>query len=787
VIAVFTVATALGAALLFLVEPMAAKALLPWLGGSAAVWMVSLVFFQTALLGGYLYAHLLASRLGPRRRIVAHAVVMATAALLVWWRGTVPAGPVHGPPSLWILGALTSSVGLPFLVLAASGPLLQSWLADLRDGRDPYRLYAVGNASSLVALLAYPLLVERTLPLAAFAGSAQAGQGLTQNGLWAGAFTLFVALVLACGIRAARRAPGAGPAIPAPHASRASARQRSSPGRRRSPAKGSEVRAPASSPVAPLSRWTRWAFLGFVPAAAMLGTTQALTTDVAAVPLLWVAPLAVYLLTFVVAFARPVQLPLRSVGWATAALVIAVAATQWLSLRPPLQLALPLYLTTLLAVGLLCHGRLARDRPPARDLTGYYLAIASGGALGSMFCGLLAPVLFRSIAEYPIALVLACLCRADAPAAPANRSRRLIVDLLLALGLAALVAALHAALAPRQSASPLSLQIEVAVACLACAALAWRPRAFAAGAAVLFVMVARTGPQTGFDILVTRTFFGVLRVKDAPGLPFSTEDGPDARPRQLPMHELYSGTTLHGTQLRTGDQLQRLPTTYYHPMGPLGRAIAGLRARPGRPRLAEVGVVGLGVGSLAAYAQPGERFTFFEVDAEVARIARDPALFSFLQDSQGINDVVLADGRIGLAAQPDARYDLIVMDAFSSDAVPVHLLTREALGILLSKLRPGGLVAYHLSSRYFDLGPVMAAGAAALGAPGLYWYDETPRPAGLAVGQAASCWVLVARDAADLEPVRPTGPWTPLSSQGRIPGTRWLWTDRYSSPLTALR
>jgi SAM-dependent methyltransferase len=754
----FTLATALGAALLFLVEPMVAKAMLPWLGGTAAVWTVSLVFFQSTLLAGYLYAHLLARR-PLRQMVIGHGAVMAVALLLLLWRGTTPHGPVRGPPALWILLTLTASVGLPFLVLSATGPLLQRWLAALPAGRDPYRLYSVSNASSLVALLAYPFIVERTLPLAGFAGDAT--RGLTQNGLWAGLFAAFVGLVVFCGVRVLRAEPA-----PAP------ARQRRS--------------AEPAPTRTTLLVWARWLALAFVPSAAMLGTTQALTTDVASVPLLWVIPLAVYLLSFVVAFRRPDRLPIRIISWATAALVLGVAAMQWLASRPPVPLALALYMLMLFAVGLLCHGRLAQERPAPAALTGFYLAIAAGGALGSVFCGLIAPVVFRSVAELPIALALACLWRLPDPFGPTRRWLAGLLDAGLVVALAILVVLVHAVFLPTTSQFARSAHAEVAIVCLACAALAVRRRAFAGGVALVLVLSAALGPMSGFDMVVRRSFFGVLRVKNAPGLPFSTDEGPNARQMQFPMHELYHGTTMHGIQLWTGDQAQLMPTAYFHPNGPLGRLVAALRGRPGRPQLGEVAVVGLGTGAVAAYALPGERFTFFEIDPEVVRIARDPGLFTYLKNSGPMTEVILADGRIGLAATADGRFDLVVMDAFSSDAVPVHLLTREAMELYLRKLRPGGLLAYHVSSTFFDLAPVLAEAAAVLGKEGLYWYDQDMAPAALAVGKLPSCWVVVAREVLDLGTVHRTGPWTPLS-QRRTSDGPGLWTDRYSSPLAALK
>jgi SAM-dependent methyltransferase len=486
-----------------------------------------------------------------------------------------------------------------------------------------------------------------------------------------------------------------------------------------------------------------WIAFAFVPAAAVLGTTQALTTDVASVPLLWVLPLAIYLVTFVLAFAGKTRVPTRAAFGVVAVLVLGVAASQWNTQRPDPRVALPLYLATLFAIGLLGHGRLAEQRPPVRDLTDFYLSIAAGGALGSVFCGLVAPLIFSSVAEYPLVLVLGCLLGIRLGPRQAGRRGR-VVDLMLPLASAGLLA-------------------------------------------VALVAAGATNPVAGDDRLTVRTFFGVLRVKDKPGPPFSPKAGPNAGQEvRLPMHELFHGTTLHGVQVTRPSQA-RLPTSYYHPSGPIGRVFAALRAGPESGLLSDVGVVGLGVGSLAAYAAAGERFTFFEIDPAVVRIARDPELFSYLRDCAGRAEVVVEDGRIALAREPDGRFGLLVIDAFSSDAVPVHLLTREALALVLDKLRPGGLAAFHVSSSFFDLAPVLAEAAADLGKEGLYWFDTEISPVEVVTAKEASRWVIVAREPAALALLAGSGSWMPLASVRRTEGGPWLWTDRYSSPLAALR
>jgi hypothetical protein len=479
----------------------------------------------------------------------------------------------------------------------------------------------------------------------------------------------------------------------------------------------------------------------------MLGTTQALATDVASFPLLWVLPLATYLVTFVVAFAGRTRALTRVSSWAAPGLVMCVAASQSfesMSVRADPRIALPLYLATLFAVGVLCHGRLAEQRPPAADLTGFYLWIAVGGAFGALLSGIVAPLVFPSIVEYPLALVLACL------AMPSGTPRK---------GDARATRVVRRGL----------------------------PLALAAAAAALFVAGAVRSPLAGHTLLSVRTFFGVLRVRDAPGPKFLATAGPHAgEEMSLPMHGLYNGTTLHGTQvMRPGKP--PAPTTYYHPSGPIGRAFEALRADPQRPPLRRVGIVGLGVGSLAAYAKPGERFTFFEIDPAVVRIAEDSALFSFLHDCTGTVDVVVGDGRIALQAEPDGEFDLLVIDAFSSDAVPIHLLTREALALDLRKTSSGGLVAFHLSSNFFALAPVVAEAAASLGVEGIYWDDEDLSTAQIVTAKQPSRWALVARDSRALSSIVGRYPWVPLATQRGPEGERPLWTDRYSSPLSVLQ
>jgi hypothetical protein len=700
--------------LLFVIEPMEAKALLPELGGSACVWTVSLVFYQTTLLAGYVYAHLLVRSLSLPRSATVHAGIVGGSALFLPWFGPTLLAQGHLPPSLWLLATLGESIGPSFFALAATGPLLQRWSAALGAVRSPYHLYALANGGSLVALLAYPALLEQYVPLTATPSDLRSvAAAFAQHSIWSSAYLVFALLVFACGWPVVR---GAG---------------------------AESLAACSPQPATSLRERTVWVGLAALPSAAMLSTTQVLATDIASVPLLWVVTLAIYLLTLIVAFAVPGRRISRVAGWASIALSLAIAASQWVAPRPDPAWALPLYLAALLAIGTLCHGRLAERRPAAGAVTDFYLWMAAGSAAGSIACGFIAPLVFRSIAEYPVVLALACLvgCTTATRGGPdADRWRSL---------------ARH---------------------------LAWP-----AAVALSYSIIAIRNVRASDDRLEARTFFGVLRVRDTWGPAFIPQGGPRRGQQvRLPLRELYHGTTLHGAQVTRAAQA-RLPTTYYHPSGPVGRVFAALRAGEREALLAHVGIIGLGVGAIAAYAKPGETFEFFEIDPEVVLIARDSTLFSFLKDCEGTTEIEVGDGRVSLASQPDGSFGLLIVDAFSSDAVPVHLLTREAIGMDLRKIKADGLVAFHLTSNFFDLVPVVAEVAASLGALGVSWDDKELSTTDVVTGKQPSLWVVLARDPDALAPVAKTGPWVPLASQRRTNAGRWLWTDSYSSTLAALR
>jgi hypothetical protein len=633
----FTITLFVSAALLFSVQPLIAKMLLPLLGGSPAVWNTCMVFFQSLLLAGYLYAHAATTWLGPRRQAPLHVgllllpVVVLPLAVSPGWLPPADANPIP-----WLLALLLVSVGLPFFMVATSAPLLQKWFARTGHpgGRDPYFLYAASNLGSLLALLSYPLLLEPYLRLA------------EQSWLWSSAYGLLVLLTTACAVvvwRAPARAPGGeGPQTTAEPGG-AGPPERLAPGRR-----------------------LRWVALAFVPSSLMLGVTTHLSTDIAALPLLWVLPLALYLLSFILVFARRPPLPRRLAERAFPMAVVLSALFFCLeALNPlwvPLYLDIPLHLLTFFVVAVGCHGELAGDRPPERHLTEFYLWMASGGVLGGLFNALIAPVVFDRVVEYPLALVLAALLQPRA-GAPAERPLSRWLDLALPLGLAALAAVLFASLSAFRFSSTAPSNVLAGLFLLLCYTFEGRPIRFALGVGGVLLASALSPGHSGQTLYRERSFFGVLRVAH----------DPTGQYRQL-----IHGTTLHGQQ--SLDPARRdEPLTYYHRTGPAGQVLEVFQQRPAKP---SVGVVGLGAGSLACYARAEQDWTFYEIDPSVERIARDPRFFTYLQDCRaGGLRVVLGDARLRLREEPDRRHGLIILDAFSSDAIPIHLLTREALGL----------------------------------------------------------------------------------------------------------
>ena len=649
----------LGAALLFGVQPMAARALLPAFGGSAAVWTLCLVFFQGALLLGYGWAHLSLRRLGERRQAVAQLALVVVP--LVLWpvsAAALSSEPGQGSPTLALLGALAHGVGGTFVVLSTTSPVLSRWFA-ARAGSaagGAYALYAASNAGSLGSLLAYPLLVE---PRAALSEQVV----LLQRG-----YALYAVAVLACAVSLWRHRGEAAVSVEAPMV----------------------TGAPA---------WRRrlgWVGLAAVPSSLLSSLTTYLTTDIASLPLLWVLPLGLYLASFILIYrerplltvaqsARVLPMPLLML-----ALLLTARATGpgWL------LVVVTLAVTFLSAT--LAHGLRYDDRPEPARLTEFYMLSSLGGALGGAFTALVAPHVFRELDELPLGLVAVAALRALAVRTTAASSVGRDHG-RAALMTVHIVAGLH--LSERTSGPSRSLVLGVVFVGVALTIYRDldRPRRFTMGIAAL--LIGRlVGVEASGRLFVDRSFFGTMSVRNSP-------EG---------SRVLNHGSTVHGVQ-RLDPALRDRPAAYYHADGPLGDAMRAWWAKGSTER---VGVVGLGAGAMASYARPGEHWVYYELDPLVARVAEDPHLFTFLSDARtrvASLDVVIGDARRQLLREPDGSFGLLVVDAFSSDSIPLHLVTREALVLYRRVVSPDGLVVMHVSNRFLDLPPVLAATAASAG------------------------------------------------------------------------
>lgn len=713
----------LSSALLFAVQPMISKMVLPLLGGSPGVWNACMCFFQAGLLAGYAYAHLLARRLAWTTQAALHGALLLLALLfLPPALGQVPP-PADGSPVWWLLGLLALGIGLPFFVLSATAPLVQHWFSRTRhpDARNPYFLYAASNAGSLLALLGYPLLIEPQWDLGQ--------QGLA----WSAGFVL-LGLALAVCFAVARAQRGGDADEPAAAAPAVSGRQR-----------------------------LQWLALSFLPSSLLLGVTTFITTDLASTPLLWVIPLALYLTTFIFVFARR---PLLRHEWMRRALPHLLILVALLSLLHIASIwLLVLHLAGFFVITMVSHGELAARRPHAAHLTEFYLYMSLGGVLGGVFNALLAPAIFSGVYEYPLMLAASCLL---VTATAASGRRALALDVLLPALLLGLLLMLASGGDALRSLLTKGGNGGIAVAVLAFAALAAlllsfsnRPLRFALGIAACLAFAAVRQAQGALE--TERSFFGIYKV-----IPF--EQG-----RKL---GLLHGTTTHGVASQEPAQV-RQPMSYYAEQGPFGQLLGSDTVRGFR----HIGVVGLGVGSLACYAVPGQSWTFHEIDPLVERLARNRRHFRFLDECGQQATIKIGDARLTLEQVPDGGYDLLVLDAYSSDSIPLHLMSREALALYLRKLSPQGLLAFHVSNRHLDLMPVLSRLAADAGLVGLQQHfrpDEALRRQGEAMATDA---VLLSRSPTHLAFLQASGSWQPLAP---APGTP-LWTDSYSNILGVIR
>jgi hypothetical protein len=721
-VALYVLTSFLTASLLFLVQPMVGRMVLPAFGGSPQVWTTSMLFFQVALLVGYGYTHLTTTRLSARVQPWVHLGIAAVPlALLPIALAVTPSGRGGLAPSIELLVGLTVGVAAPFIVIATSGPLIQRWFSwtDHPQADDPYFLYAAGNLGSAAGLLAYPFLLEPALPIDG------------QAWVWAIGYGLALVLLSTCAVVLRRRQ----------RPDRA-VEEREAVDRMRT---STAVLAVGGDTDVGLRRAGRWILLAFVPSSLMLAVTSLMSTDIAAVPLLWIVPLGLYLLSFTLAFSGWGPTALR---WATmAAPVVVVGAVAIRPAGAPMLLALGVQALVVFVGGLVAHGLLAADRPPPVLLTRFYLLVAVGGALGGLFNSLIAPLVFPTLLEYAIAitLLMALVVRWREPVVNAGGwplARRLVAMLGLAVLPIALWLVLGTTLLDGWGLARLPLVLVLALPLVTPQGLSG-----AIGVAVIFAAAVPQLLPIGAADHIERTFFGVHRVV--------TVDGE---------RQLIHGTTVHGTQDVSRPASRRQARSYYHPDEPFGDLMGLSEARL-------LGVLGLGAGGIAAYGEPGQRLVFHEIDPAVVDIAWD--WFSYLEDTPADVDVMLGDGRLTLEDLPEP-YGVLVVDAFTSDAVPVHLLTLEAFETYMEAIEPDGLLAVNISNRYLDLAPVLAATVAELGLDGVQMAGS-----GEPDGATPSRWVAMARTSEVLAPLRQAG-WEEL------PERQVTWTDQRSSLYSVL-
>jgi hypothetical protein len=688
---------ALSAWLIFQVQPMVAKRILPWFGGGTAVWTTVMLFFQSALFFGYLYAHLATRWLTPARQVRFHVALLAAAAILAVILGVLPADswrPIDNQqPTLHILLMLAAAVGLPYLSLAATAPLTQVWFARVHPGRSPYRLYALSNAGSLAALLSYPFLVEPNLGVA--------GQGTA----WASLFVLFALLCAWSGLASLRRRDGASQSDAAlasaslPSDSAADERKR------------------------PLQRFF-WLALPALASVALLAITNHLCQDILSVPLLWIAPMVVYLFSFILTFdsdrwyRRDVWLPLGAAA--------SFAATyMWQHrIHVPLGILLAVNLTLLASICMICHGELVRLRPSARRLTAFYLSIAAGGAIGGLLVGLAAPLLLNDYYELQFGVIAVWLITfimlvTDKTSPFFDGGKGMVFKSLLTMA-----------------------------------------AAFVALCVFMYVGASRQWPG---HIAQDRNFFGVLKVRY-----LRADTGEE-------YYGLTNGRISHGGQFKEPEH-HRVPMLYYHVDSGVGKVLA--QHDPQYPR--RVGVIGLGAGTIAAYAEPKETFRFYDINPQVLIYAE--RIFTYLDDARNRGatvEIVEGDARLTLESEPPQNFDVLVLDAFNSDSIPAHLLTLEAFELYLRHLQdPNGVLAVHISSNHLELSPVVRAAAEHFHLDGIVLDippDDTP-------ATAATVWILLSRGAGRLSG---QGVGAPLSEYAKDRPTT-NWTDDYSSLLDVL-
>ena len=718
----FALTIFLSALLLFWIELAIAKMLLPRLGGTPAVWTTCMLFFQVLLLAGYSYMVITTSWIGVRKQALLHSILLFLSILYLPLTFAGNTGFEQHYPALWLFGYLLSAIGLPVFLISTTSPLLQKWFTHTRhrSAKDPYFLFAVSNAGSLLALISYPLLLEPNIKLS------------RQTHLWVVGYVVFMVLSLGCVLvlwqsRAGQTKP--------------------------------RLEDQASVSIS-LKQRLYWVLLAFIPSSLLFGVTTFITTEVAPTPLLWTIPLALYLATLVLAFARR-KVPSERLTTPLCALALLLTLLIATDATEPTTAIVLLHLFFFCVAAMVCHNKLAGERPAATGLAQFYLCVAIGGMCGGLFNTLIAPTIFNTLIEYPLMIVLACLIRPHA--ATENSSRDRLLDLILPVGAGLLTVGLALLINRHEVDALVGIVIVIGIPLVIINhRFRSRPVRFAlALGAVMLGSVVHYELQNR-TLHVERNFFGTLSVKFDP---------------ESATRDLYHGNTIHGRQFINPTR-QSEPLSYFHRSGPLGQIFEAFNSNAASPNVA---IVGLGVGSMACYARPDQQWTFYEINPAVIGLAQNTEYFTYLQKcAVGATRIVLGDARLQLQNAPDHHYGLIVLDAFNSDAIPVHLLTQEAIDLYTSKLAAGGMLAFHISNRSLQLAGVLADLAEHNGAMSLTIVDAEFDPI---AGKDPSEWLVMAHQSPALDSLAQRPRWRVL--QGRTDAD--VWTDDFSNIVRVFR
>lgn len=730
---VFAVTLFLSAFLIFAVQPMASKMLLPLLGGSPSVWNTAMVFFQAMLLGGYAYAHLISKFLPLKGQALLHIALLCFFTMILPLTIPADASPPEGDgQDIWQLGIMLTCIGGPFFILAASAPLFQHWFASSghKDAANPYFLYAVSNIGSMMALLGYPLVMEPFLSLS------------EQTNGWFGGYLLLIGMVALCGFLVRN---GIKPVQP--------------------------IAANSDSSRVTWTERAVWTFLAFIPSSLMLGVTTLITTDLASAPMIWIVPLAIYLATFIIAFSNK---PLMGVAitreltpYILCLVILLFMLSGFIFLKIPMIIV---HLVAFYMCALLCHGELAQSKPSAAHLTEYFLIISFGGVLGGIFNALIAPKIFLSPMEYSLSLgAIGFIVWAGFNNFPAIRNKfnatqdtkRPVKILLMDIVIVAVGAGLCIA---TYMAENNIVQMVFSIAIFIYLLMIVQKHGPFAFVCMITLLSFQSAIWSTEKVLIgqDRNYFGIIKIYEEKNYNF-----------------LYHGTTLHGAQPRDEKQ-QFLPVTYYSPGGPASDVFKELSKKRGKQ---EVGVIGLGVGSVVCYKAPGRHFDFFEIDQDIARYAEDPKYFTYLSGCGSPYDIILGDGRLKIAEKADKTYDMIFLDAFSSDNIPIHVMTKEAFAIYFAKLKDNGVITMNISNRYLDLRPVLVAIGKELGFT-VYFKFHQPESKKDDISElyTASMFAVMAKDEKALAPYVENYDWKPYTKDYNVRP----WTDDYANILSVV-